>query len=350
MVVLNQRWIELELLGAVTDDSARLLAADGTTRIYFQPNGTFSGTIATAITFRAWDRTSGSNGQAGVDTTTNGGTTAFSSATDSAELEVIGVNDAPVFTSASTVSVPENQTSVLTVTATDEDGDTVTYSLTGGTDQSEFAIDTNSGVLTFVSSPDYENPSDVDTNNVYEVEVTADDGNGETTSQIIQVTVTDANDSPVITSSDSITAAENQTSTITVTALDEDLPAQTIGFSLTGGADQLKFAIDAGTGELTFLAAPDFEIPDDTDLDNVYEVEVTANDGNGGATAQLISVTVTDANDAPVITTSSTVNSAENQTNVLTVASSIRTATRRHTPSLVATIKQRSRSIQSQAS
>ncbi|MCA9049689.1 MAG: DUF4347 domain-containing protein, partial [Planctomycetaceae bacterium] len=49
-------------LGAVSSTSARLLAADSQTRIYFQPNAGFSGTIASAITFRAWDRTSGANG------------------------------------------------------------------------------------------------------------------------------------------------------------------------------------------------------------------------------------------------------------------------------------------------
>ena len=37
----------------------RLLAADANTRIYFQPNADYNGTLATAITFRAWDQSSG---------------------------------------------------------------------------------------------------------------------------------------------------------------------------------------------------------------------------------------------------------------------------------------------------
>ena len=49
-------------LGAVSDASARLLAADANTRIYFQPNANYNGTLANAITFRAWDQTSGVNG------------------------------------------------------------------------------------------------------------------------------------------------------------------------------------------------------------------------------------------------------------------------------------------------
>ena len=49
-------------LGAVSVSNARLLAADGSTRLYFQPTANWSGSISNAITFRAWDRTSGLNG------------------------------------------------------------------------------------------------------------------------------------------------------------------------------------------------------------------------------------------------------------------------------------------------
>ncbi|MBK7238075.1 MAG: tandem-95 repeat protein [Sterolibacteriaceae bacterium] len=87
------------VLGAVTNASARLLAADANTRLYFRPNADFNGTLSSAITFRAWDQTSGTAG-ATADTSTNGGTTAFSSATDTAALTVTAVNDAPVLADA----------------------------------------------------------------------------------------------------------------------------------------------------------------------------------------------------------------------------------------------------------
>jgi hypothetical protein len=80
-------------LGAVADNNARLLAADANTRIYFQPNANYNGTVASAITFRAWDRTTGSNGTL-ADTSTNGGTTAFSSATDTASITVNAMAEA----------------------------------------------------------------------------------------------------------------------------------------------------------------------------------------------------------------------------------------------------------------
>jgi hypothetical protein len=82
-------------LGAVSNGNARLLAADAGTRLYFRPNPDFSGSIAGALTFRAWDRSSGSAGTL-ASTTSNGGGTAFSSATDTAALTVSAVNDAPV--------------------------------------------------------------------------------------------------------------------------------------------------------------------------------------------------------------------------------------------------------------
>ncbi|MCA9061772.1 MAG: DUF4347 domain-containing protein, partial [Planctomycetaceae bacterium] len=95
-------------LGAVTTGSARLLAADANTRIAFQPNANYSGTITNAITFRAWDQTSGSNG-ALANTTTNGGATSFSTNTDTANLLINAVNDPPTDT-----SITDAQTQALT--------------------------------------------------------------------------------------------------------------------------------------------------------------------------------------------------------------------------------------------
>ena len=71
-------------------------------------------------------------------------------------------------------SVPENQTSAFTVTASDPDGDSLTFSISG-TDSSLFTI-SSSGVVTFNAAPDYENPSDSGTNNVYDLSASVSDG------------------------------------------------------------------------------------------------------------------------------------------------------------------------------
>jgi VCBS repeat-containing protein len=83
-------------LGAPLPGDAVLLAADALTRIYFEPNANYNGVQAAALTVRAWDQTSGSNGAtSGIDTTVNGTTTAFSTATDTVSLTVLALNDAP---------------------------------------------------------------------------------------------------------------------------------------------------------------------------------------------------------------------------------------------------------------
>jgi hypothetical protein len=90
-------WLDFSATaGSVVDLSttARLLsAAAATNRIRFVPNASYNGTAGN-ITFRAWDTTTGTNGST-ANTSTNGGATAFSSATDTATLTVTAVNDAP---------------------------------------------------------------------------------------------------------------------------------------------------------------------------------------------------------------------------------------------------------------
>ena len=122
-------------LGAVSDTNARLLAADANTRIYFQPSANYNGPVTNAITFRAWDQTVGANGETG-DTTTNGDSTAFSTATDTADITVTPVNDQPSFTATNPAPVNEDSgAQTLTSWATfnpgpaDEAAQTATYTV-----------------------------------------------------------------------------------------------------------------------------------------------------------------------------------------------------------------------------
>ncbi len=124
-----------------------------------------------------------------------------------------------------------------------------TYSITGGADSGLFNIDAASGAVTFTAAPDFETPTDADGDNVYELGVTADDGNGGLTPQTISVTVTDANEAPTITSGNTASVAENATAVITVTATDVDGDVPT--YSITGGADSGLFNIDAASGEVS---------------------------------------------------------------------------------------------------
>lgn len=98
-------------------------------------------------------------------------------------------NRAPVFTSASSASVIENTTgAVYTAATTDADGDAVTIRIAGGADATAFAL--NGGALTFVSPPDFDRPTDANSDNVYEVTLSASDDRGGTSDLALSVKVT----------------------------------------------------------------------------------------------------------------------------------------------------------------
>jgi hypothetical protein len=100
------------------------------------------------------------------------------------------VNTAPTITSGGAFSVPENSTAVTTVTATDAEPNPLTYSIASGADADKFSIDSATGILTFVSAPDFESPTDVGTDNVYNLTVVVSDGLL-TATKDLTVTVTD---------------------------------------------------------------------------------------------------------------------------------------------------------------
>ena len=101
-------------------------------------------------------------------------------------------NSAPTFSASSVaISVAENTTGVIyTAQATDAEGNSINYSLSGGEDQAKFSIGTSNGEVQFQDPPDYENPSDKDTNNVYEVQISASDSSA-SNNMTLTVTITD---------------------------------------------------------------------------------------------------------------------------------------------------------------
>lgn len=216
----------------------------------------------------------------------------FHHVTQNISVSVTNANDSfPIFTSTATPSVDENSPLSFDVTAPDADGDTVTYSKTGGgTDQALFEI-TPGGLLT-MTAKNYEMPADSNTNNTYVVVVDAFDGLNHT-QQTITVTVNPKNDNaPVFTSASGtldipLDVAETTTAVTTTTATDADLPAQVVVFSITGGADKDFFNIST-SGVLTFKNPPDYETINDANGDHIYEVNVTASDNQGDASLTTV--------------------------------------------------------------
>lgn len=165
-------------IASVSDTSASgaSVAFDGTNVIYVP------GTLFDALAV----------GETATDTITylvsdgNGSTV---SATVNITIE--GRNDAPVLTAPGAVTVDENTTAINAgLSATDVDGTTFVYSLSGA-DSDLFSIDPTTGMLRFVTAPDYEMPGDADADNVYEVTVSVADDQGAVDSAAIAITVAD---------------------------------------------------------------------------------------------------------------------------------------------------------------
>lgn len=214
-------------------------------------------------------------------------------------IEVLPVNDnVPVFAAGpSQVFSIVEQSAVGTVigssVATDDDapGDVITYSITVGDAAGGFAIDAN-GQITIANASALDLDFDDGTDQVAVLTVNVNDGAHDETQQVF-VNVSAVNDNaPVFASGATESVAEGTTAVGAIVATDSDLPAQVVTYSISGGTDQGKLRIVSGN-QLEFIEAPDFENPLDADGDNAYEVELTADDGNGRTTTHAVTVFVT---------------------------------------------------------
>ncbi|MBB3860679.1 uncharacterized protein YjiK [Novosphingobium hassiacum] len=257
--------------------------------------------------YTTFDNSAGLNNATISTASANGVKGAFKAVNDQAEIGSPGTvaEFAPVISSdgagsTALIQINENTTAVTTVTATDKNfGDVVSFAITGGADAAKFAIDSATGALSFIAAPNFELPNDAGQNNFYDVVVTASDGSL-SDAQAIQVKVNNVSDTaPFITSNGAgataaVTVAENVGAVTAVTASD-DL-GDVLAYSISGGADAVKFTIDSATGALSFVNAPNFERPADAGGDNVYDVEVAVSDGTY-SDSQAIAVTVGDTAD-----------------------------------------------------
>ena len=253
-------------------------------------------------------------GDVGANNEYNLTVTATDSSSNTGDLAVTvtvtDVDETPLILSGNHApSVQENQTAVVTYSA----NKTVASWSLSGYDSSKFSI-SNSGELSFNSAPDFENPSDFGTNNVYNLTVTVTDISGASAQKNVAITVTDDpsdNVNIVISGSETVSVQENQTAVSTYSA------NETVTWSLSG-TDSGLFSI-SNAGELTFTSAPDYEAPGDVGVNNEYNLTVTATDSSSNTSDLAVTVTLTDVDeDNPVITGSQTVSVLENQTAVST--------------------------------
>ncbi|MCU7842138.1 MAG: tandem-95 repeat protein, partial [Candidatus Thiodiazotropha sp. (ex Troendleina suluensis)] len=209
-------------------------------------------------------------------------------------INVIAHNNPPV---ASDVSIQVEEDTVYTgtlPTASDSNGDAVTYQLESDSIHGSVMVNVDGG-FSYTPEANY--------NGTDSFRYSISDGNGGISSYTVTINITAVNDNPVIIShtenENVILSLEENTSIVTtVAAVDPDNDKTT--FAIDAGTDLGIFNIDPDSGVLTFIKAPDAENPLDSDRDNIYLVQVFVSDGNGGTDRQSFTIEVTDVDEFDV--------------------------------------------------
>jgi glucose/arabinose dehydrogenase len=106
-------------------------------------------------------------------------------------------------------------------------------------------------------------------------------GNGETVSP---TPTPAANTAPAFSSAAAPSVVENALLAYQATATDAE--SNPVTFSISGGDDAARFTITAD-GKLSFVTLPNFDLPADSDANNVYKIQLRASDGAAASTLDL---------------------------------------------------------------
>ena len=300
-----------DLQGNDAGDFTITSTVNGTANLYFAASPNFEGPADTG-TNNVYDVT--------VRVRDNGATRLQD--TQGVAITVQDVNETPVISGDNSPDFEEIEfdaaSAVLTIgaySATDDEGDSVTWAVSG-TDAGHFSINSMTGELSFSIRPDFENPANTASNNIYDIVLEAEDDNAQggktgvkTGTYAVTVTVTNVDETPEITTTaashtaPSFMEIEYDATTPDLVVADydgRDEEGQTITWSRTG-TDSGDFTIDTNTGVLSFAQRPNFEMPADDGGDNAYNVTVRARDTVSNTRELEVIVTVTDVNERPDI-------------------------------------------------
>ncbi|MDB5389136.1 MAG: conserved repeat domain protein [Planctomycetaceae bacterium] len=217
-------------------------------------------------------------------------------------------NDVLTIVTPAAVTVPENtsvSTAFVNVDANNVPGSALTFSLSGP-DASRLTINSATGEIAFLVSPNFEAPIDQGADNVYHVTVGVTDDlvPSHSTSQSLAISVSNVNEAPTAIALSTGTVAENLpvgTAIGNLTTTDPD-SGDTFVYSLVdgdGAADNALFQVAGGT--LQTNSVFDFEAR------SSYSVRVRSTDAGGLSTDKVFTILISDVNDPPIVTlTSST--------------------------------------------
>ena len=344
-------------IGIVSEASALILRPND--RIRFVPDGTHGETAT--ITYKAWDQTGGTAGFQGVkfDTTTSGGTSPYSAATDTASVVVTAINDAPTLNGSAgnaTWTEGNNTTSIPVVidsglTITDADGPLIasaTVRVSGnysnGQDYLELisnpatmgnvtaSWDATNGTLTLTSAGNqatmaqfqaalravtYTNLSDAPSTSARTVQFQVNDGSLDSSAVSRNIIIIAVDDSPVITAPASTMVVEDVASVINLISVsDPDSSSGTVTLSVGSGSLSATSAAGVTVGgtssALTLsgtLAAINSFIANNgltytTAANATADVTLTiaVDTGSVSTDTKTMTLTVSPVNDVPVVT------------------------------------------------
>ena len=193
---------------------------------------------------------------------------------------------------------------MATFSVSDPENNTLTVGVSGD-DSTGFIVEDNS-ILKYVGGVNFENPTDSDANNVYNIQVFADDGFNRTT-QDVEITVSDVPESPEFVGLDSDVFVEENVRIVTSISV-VDPEGSGVSWAINGGADESLFRtfnVDEANGSLAFIAfdGADYEEPTDANSDGIYEVQLRAVEDTAEALETIIDllITVTDIKDTYTI-------------------------------------------------
>jgi len=218
-------------------------------------------------------------------------------ATKAIAVTVKDLNDtAPVISSAAAQTFAENgKAAVYAVASTDADTtkETAAYSISGGKDAALFSIDSKTGAVSFVSSPNFEAPADDGKDNVYNITVAATDGTNASKTQDVAITVTNVNEAP-LAAADTASGLSGQPVNIAVLTNDTDVDGPTSGnavgtvTAVTQPAQGGLASIAADGKSVNFTSTPGYA----TGTGSPVTFSYTVTDAGGATSSATVSVTV----------------------------------------------------------
>lgn len=345
--VTSGQSVDLTAAARLLDGS---LSGANTHKVRFVPNAHYNGT--SSITFVAWDKSVGT-ASGTFDATSKGGTSAFSSASDTATITITAVNDAPILATNTGVTLLEGGTATihnnhLNEGDVDDSGTGLTYTVTTLPSNGALFVDANNNdtldagearsVNGTFTQQDIDNGTLMYTHNssdttsdsfVFTLADGGEDSAPPLTGQTFNFTVTPVNDViSVTTPPTDVAVTEDASSNLdlsVLTLIDTDSNNVTLtivvdkgsfGTPADGSAIGVTATLSSDGKTITLTGAPsaiDTYLNTASNLTYTGEansqgndqalITITGNDNSGADPVKLadVNIDITDVNDAPVI-------------------------------------------------